>query len=436
MTICKSCKNNHASWGILGQQRTLCRGCAEGKIGYVSAPMMPRCLDPECSKIASFAPSDQKPLYCKSHIPEDMVCANVVSKRCEHPGCDTIASYGFPNGSKVRCVSHALDGMTDIINKRCEHTGCDTRPNYGFPGEKAVRCASHALDGMIDVNSKRCEHPGCYTIASYGFPNGSKVRCASHALDGMTDIINKRCKHPGCITHPSYGFPGEKAVWCASHALDGMINVVIKRCEHPGCDTTASYGFPDGSKVRCVSHALTCMICLGGTLCPGYGGVPCPVKTFIDSSHPLCASCDPDPNRKKKQKTTENKCFGILDKELSITDHQYPVDFTMCGDVDRSRAYIDAVIITSDIFVCIEIDEYAHEHYDKICEEARMHDVTLGILQSVPNVKVFWIRANPHPNDDDKKSPATILKVRMKETIEIAKDVLANPRSGIKYIGY
>jgi EsV-1-7 cysteine-rich motif len=62
-----------------------------------------RCRNHEaCSKQANFGYRGERPIYCKTCIPEDLkdTLIDVRSQRCEHEGCDTQPSFGKP-GDKV-----------------------------------------------------------------------------------------------------------------------------------------------------------------------------------------------------------------------------------------------------------------------------------------------------------------------------------------------
>ncbi|NBT86217.1 MAG: hypothetical protein EBT45_06960, partial [Alphaproteobacteria bacterium] len=258
------------------------------------------------------------------------------------------------------------------LKPRCVHDTCTTIATFAPIGQKPLFCKSHIPAGLecSNVVSKMCVE--CKTRRAYYGISGVNTHCGDCKEDEMINTTAKLCEELGCNTRANYGHEGGDAVYCNEHKTLGMIDVTHRRCRYVDCVTFASYGYENGPAEYCTKHKKPTMIELRGLICPGYGGVPCPVETKLCKGRDFCISCDPDPERKKNRKLTETKCFKILDKELPITDHQYHVDFASCDDVNRHRAYIDAVIITPDVFVCIEIDEFAHINYDQKCEESRM----------------------------------------------------------------
>lgn len=111
-----------------------------------------------------------------------------------------------------------------------------------------------------------------------------------------------------------------------------------------------------------------------------------------------------------------------------------------CIDTNKKRAEIDGIVITKDIVVCLELDEYAHETYDKMCELTRMHNVTAELKIAYPYHSIAWVRVNPHTKKNGKwdasKDAKKIRDQRHQEALEIIKDILQSPRDCVEYIGY
>ena len=101
------------------------------------------------------------PLYCKTHMDEDMV--NVYRRKCML--CDNRAFFGhdFP----IYCFSHKTDKMSNYQTSRCNF--CSRFAIYNFPGEKYAKlCSNHKTDEMVNVKTRRCKlcDKSCYQILS------------------------------------------------------------------------------------------------------------------------------------------------------------------------------------------------------------------------------------------------------------------------------
>jgi hypothetical protein len=302
-------------------------------------------------------------------------------------------TFGFPNEKATCCSRCKKDGMTDVANKRCP---CNRQPSYGLPGEKAMCCIACKKDGMIDVVSKICP---CGKRASFGKIKGRATHCVECKEEGMWNVVSKRCP---CGKVPSFGLPGGKAMCCIECKKDGMTDVVSKRCQ-------------------------------------GYGGVSCPTDYHVGRGHKYCIACDPDVSRHLDRKRDEAAFFNFLDKHITITQREFPVHYK-CIDTKKTMAFIDGVVITKDIVVCLELDEDAHEVYDKGCEEARMHNVSAELKIAYPGHIIAWVRVNPHTKKNGKRDISKkALKIRDKrhqEALGIIEDILRNPRDCIEYVGY
>jgi hypothetical protein len=206
-----------------------------------------------------------------------------------------------------------------------------------------------------------------------------------------------KCK---CGNIPSFGFPGEKAQWCSKCKPEDVIDVINK-------------------------------------ICPGYGGVPCPVRTYIGNGKQYCLSCDPDESRRLSRKKDEHAFFVYLEKhDVVVTQREYRIDYK-CVDTSKSHAFIDGIIITPDIVICLEVDENAHKHYEPGCDKTRTHLASTELLLAFPERHISWVRVNPTIGNFKRSDKA--LKIRDERYFEAVlsiRDLLQNPRTGIMYIGY
>jgi hypothetical protein len=176
-----------------------------------------------------------------------------------------------------------------------------------------------------------------------------------------------------------------------------------------------------------------------GKKCQGYNGVECPTNYRLANGREYCLACDPDESRRLDRKRDEAAFFNFLDKYITITQREFPVHYR-CIDTDKTMAFIDGIIITKDIVVCLELDEDAHEAYDKSCEEARMHNVSAELKFAYPGHIIAWVRVNPHTKKKDtrdtSKKALKIRDQRHQEALKIIEDILRNPKDCIEYVGY
>jgi hypothetical protein len=170
-------------------------------------------------------------------------------------------------------------------------------------------------------------------------------------------------------------------------------------------------------------------------MCPGYTGIPCPVRTQLAPGKAYCLSCDPDESRKLPRKKDEHAFFVFLEKHgVKVSQREYRIDYR-CVETDKSHAFIDGIIITPDIVLCLEVDENAHEHYS--CDEARTNFASHELLLAYPKHHIGWVRVNPTVDNFDRSDKA--LKIRDERYFEAMlsiRNLIKNPRTDIIYIGY
>ena len=373
---------------------------------------------------ATFARQGQKQKYCgPCCVGKNMI--DVVHNKCP---CGTISSYGISGGKAVCCKECKKPGMVDVISKKCP---CGHQMSYGSPGGKAECCKECKEPGMVNVVSKMCP---CGKQINFGFPGGKAECCKECKKPGMVNVVSSKCP---CGKISSYGFPDGKAVCCNECKKPRMIDVRSTKCP---CGTHPSYGFPDGSRECCKACKKPGMVDVKSPQCPGYDGVPCPVATRLADGKEYCLACDPDESRRTARLKDERAFFDFLAKNgVSVTQRSYRIDYR-CIDTSRKYSLIDGVIVAADVVVCLELDEDAHENYDKICEEARMNDASAELKIAFPDRPIAWIRVNPHTKKDGKRDVSRRAKKvrdeRHREALVLIRDVLENPRGLIEYVGY
>lgn len=344
-----------------------------------------------------------------------------------HCACGKYASFGFPHGKRICCGTCKTPDMIDVAVKRCP---CGKRPFFGVMGKKATHCAKCKEAGMIVVVSSRCQ---CGKNPYFGFPGEKASRCMGCKEDGMTNVVSKKCP---CGKQPTFGVPGERPTSCMRCKKDDMIDVISKKCP---CGKQPTFGVHGQQPTCCIKCKTSEMEDVISKKCSGYNDTPCPTSCQLSPGHNYCLACDPDESRRLSRKRDEAAFFNFLNKHITITQQSYPVHFR-CIDTNKMRAEIDGIIITKDVVVCLELDEDAHEYYDKGCEEARMHNVSAELKIAYPDHNIAWVRVNPHTKKNGKRDKSSrALKIRNQrhqEALCIIEDILQNPRDCIEYIGY
>ncbi|AGE54867.1 hypothetical protein PBCVMA1D_297R [Paramecium bursaria Chlorella virus MA1D] len=300
-----------------------------------------------------------------------------------------------------KCPEKLKDAI-NIINKKCV---CGkAHPVFGLPGENPMWCSKcpEKPDDAIDVKNK--------------------IKC----------VCGK--------AHPVFGLPGENPMWCSKcpEKPDDAIDVKNKiKCV---CGKAQPhFGLPGGKPIWCSKcpEKPNAAININSSICPGYDGIPCPVRTQLTYGKMYCLSCDPDESRRLPRKKDEHAFFCFLEKhDIVVTQREYRIDYR-CVDTNKSHAFIDGIIITPNVVVCLEVDENAHRHYESGCDKARTHLASTELLLAFPKHHISWIRVNPTIGDYDRSDKA--LKIRDDryfEAILSIRDIMKNPRTDIIYIGY
>ena len=348
-------------------------------------------------------------------------------KKCK---CGKNPTFGLSGGKPLWCgtCKDKPKEAINILGKKCK---CGKhRPHFGFPGERPKFCKDCKLESAVNVTGKKCKCRKTQPI--YGILEGIPLWCKDCKPEDAVDVRSKKCS---CGNHPSFGREGEtKRIWCKDCKPEDAVDVKNKYCD---CGTIPSFGFSGQKAIWCGECKPDDAINVTAQICIGYDGVPCPVRTVLSNGKQYCLSCDPDESRRLHRKKDEHAFFCFLDKhDIDVTQREYRIDYR-CVDTNKSHAFIDGVIVTPDIVLCLEVDENAHRHYEPGCDEARTHLASTELLLAFPNHHISWIRVNPTIGDYDRSDKA--LRLRDERYFEAAlsiRDILANPRTEIIYIGY
>ena len=309
---------------------------------------------------------------------------------------------------------------------------CGKRPSFGIFGSQPECCKGCKTSEMINVKHKLCP---CSNHPSFGLPGSRPVCCKECKTSEMINVKDKLCP---CGRQLSFGMPGSNAECCSLCKKEGMVNVRIPECS---CGKTPSFGMPGKKPVCCAGCKTDGMVNVVSKTCSGYNNIPCPVMTQLLYGKSYCIICDPDDTRRNTRKIDEEAFFSFLSSNgMSITQREYRIDYR-CIDTAKSHSFIDGIIISKDIVVCLEVDEEAHQHYDPSCEEARLNNASAELRLQYPKHCIAWVRINPNTLNKqgkrDRSARATKIRdKRHKEALDIIKQLLEHPRDIIEYVGY
>ncbi|APC25563.1 hypothetical protein BST79_gp050 [Only Syngen Nebraska virus 5] len=362
-------------------------------------------------------------IWCSKCKPDGAV--DVKNKKCP---CGKRPSYGLP-GEPAKWCKDCPEKPKDAINVKHKKCPCGKIPSYGLPGEPAKWCKDCKLKDAVNVVNKRC--PCGKSQPVFGLPGEKATWCKDCKPQDAVDVVNKRC--PCGKSQPVFGLPGEKATWCKDCKQVYAVNVTHKKCP---CENRAIYGlYGDTRPTWCGKCKPDEAIDIIHKICPGYDGISCPVRTFLMNGKAYCLSCDPDESRRLPRKKDEHAFFMFLDNHnIEVTQREYRIDYR-CVETAKSHAFIDGIIITPDIVVCLEVDEDAHKSYT--CDEARTNFASHELLLAFPNHHIAWVRVNPTVGNFKRDDKA--LKIRDERYFEALlsiRNILERPRTEIIYIGY
>ncbi|AGE57933.1 hypothetical protein PBCVNW6652_224R [Paramecium bursaria Chlorella virus NW665.2] len=348
--------------------------------------------------------------------------------------CNKFPSFGYPGMKPEYCLGCKKTDMINVLDDKCS-CGSGKKHIYAYPGNKRECCSECKRPDMINVVSKVCSCGSGKSLV-YAYPGDKQECCLVCKRPGMVNVVSKVCS---CGSGKSlvYAYPGDKRECCSECKRPGMVNVVSKVCSC-GSGKISIYAYPGNKRECCSDCKRPDMINVVDRRCPGYNGVPCPVATFIPKAQKYCAVCNPE---KKPRKLDEEAFFEFLkDNEIIVSQREYRIDYK-CINTSRSHSFIDGVIITSNIVICLEVDEEAHQYYEDICEEARIQDASAELRLAYPGHHIAWIRINPNiltkkGKRDRGKKGRMIRDQRHQEALDIINTLLSAPSDCLQYIGY
>jgi len=299
-----------------------------------------------------------------------------------------MASFNYL-GETVRlyCVKHKIKGMIDIsnINNLCktDEVVCPKRATFNKKGESgALFCKTHASRGMVNVLDKRkCEK--CDDKRPiYNWAGEVKGRfCMKDKEKGMINIFAKKCEDEDCNKNPIFNKPEFKnGIRCIEHKDGDMIDIRHKRCKTPLCLTRANKKFD--------MHCFYCFVNLfpNDERVRNYKTKEKAVADFI--------------------KTTYSHLNWIKDRVIKggcsrrrpdlLLDTAY--DATMSASTE-SAASAD-ITESNDQIIIIEIDENEHSHYESICENRRLMELS----KDLNHRPLVVIKFNPDKYKKDGKN--------------------------------
>ena len=223
----------------------------------------------------------------------------------------------------------------------------------------------------------KCNEEGCTKSAV-----GKSDKCKGHGG-------GKRCNEEGC-TKSARG----KSDKCVEHGGG-------KRCNEEGCTKSAV-----GKSDKCIGHG-------GGKRCPNcidWIDSRCGCKQYDG----YCATCfkrlfPKDPRSQKiYEHSKEIKVRNKINEYFPEFIHDTCIYTSNCECVNRRR--IDHRKLIGNTMLAVETDEFGHRSYDPKDEEIRYDDLFM-----IFSGKWVWIRFNPDPNKESKK---TSLESKLNNLIE------------------
>lgn len=237
------------------------------------------------------------------------------------------------------------------------------------------------------MNKHTCKNPLCHTQPTYGVKKGQATHCIQHKSDDMYNVIHT-CAAEDCTKQPSYGLEKNKAIFCNQHKYATMYNV-LHVCSVDNCYIQPSFGLVKGKSTHCDEHKSEYMYDVRSTLCfkcskrATYGYESKLVSCFnhkSDEMKNIIYTKTPKYNTNK-----ETRIKNLLDKNNFVFTHNKQIQNDM-GYKYRPDFLFDC----ETHFVILEVDEFAHESYNKHKELSRMIHIS-----SILSKPTKFIRYNP-----------------------------------------
>lgn len=324
-----------------------------------------------------------------------------------------------------RCLSHRVDGDGYVgkDNTLCITKDCYITASYGDKkGGAKLYCKEHGGAKSINVSSKDCpggiDGSSCGLRAEFADPKDISIRyCRKHAVERsiiLDNIVETRYCHfePDdkeiepikiknerkiyCKKRPSFNLAGNKeGLYCYEHKKADMINVTAKKCVY--CkETIATFG-NKGSReaICCRQHREqfreefgTYPVDVRHKVCKEEGCIYRRYKDFEDYCYECYKQKFPADIKFDKIKAKENSVVDFITD--TYTSFKWNVDKVVgCGGGSLKRP--DLFTKFDSYSLVIEVDEYQHRGYDKICEENRIKELATDFKDK----SMIVIRFNP-----------------------------------------
>jgi hypothetical protein len=377
------------------------------------------CIKGDCPNIASFG-ENTKPEYCSIHKPKDAI--DLTHKKCENVGCNKQASCGIEGTKHIQfCKEHCPPNMINITSNRCifvdEETKkkCMTIASCNNLGEKIrFYCVYHKMPGMVDIvninNLCKTDKMVCPKRANFNKKGEtSALYCKTHAIKGMVNVLDKRKCEKCNDKRPMYNWAGEiKGRFCMKDKEIGMINIFAKKCEQ--CPKNPIFNKPEFKNgLRCIEHKSDDMIDIRHKRCKTPLCLTRANKKFDMHCFYCFVNLFPNDERVRNYKTKEKAVANFI--KMSYPDLNWIEDKIIKDGCSKRRpdllldsAYdtnkIEASIENDDQIIIIEIDENEHSHYESICENRRLMELS----QDLNHRPLIVIKFNPDKYKKDEKN--------------------------------
>lgn len=324
------------------------------------------CKNIDCKSRASFGYNNEQK-YCGKHKETDMT--NNRHAKCQQENCNKLPSFGIEK--TTHCLEHKTEEMEHLGTKKCCHPDCKISAGFGIIS--ATHCNKHKTNemGRFLSKNKMCQEPGCNTIASYGIEK--RTHCSKHKTEEMVyNDQSKICEM--CDNFASFGI--EKISHCFAHKNENMIDLRHYKCTEKNCDIFASFGYKIYKPLKCLDHKTDTMVDVHKR-CNNC------LTHRVNSKYKFCNLCDPEKDEEILRKEIIIKNLLNENNYKFTHNNQFPNDCKL-------KVRPDFLFQCSGYFLVLEVDEFAHKHYEKHCEIKRMNDIILGL-----GLPTKFIRYNP-----------------------------------------
>ena len=348
------------------------------------------CIEKGCDIVCTLNfIGEKRALYCKNHAKDGMIS---FIGRCIFEGCNTRASFNTRGvKSPLYCYEHKQTEMIDVRSKSCLFEGCDTKPTFNIIDKTVgIYCVKHKLPLMINVNSKNCVFEGCNTRATFN-TRGLKdpLYCAEHKQTEMIDVRSKRCLFEGCDTQPKFNTQGHTVgIYCTKHKLPMMFDVTSKWCIFEGCRKQPNFNIiGQAIGIYCAQHKSSPMVNVKSKHCKTHLCYTAPNPKYEGYCFRCFVHTFPEKPISRNYKTKERDIVDRIKEKFG--DFDWIADSKVQDGCSKRRP--DLFLDLGFQVIIIEIDEYAHDTYEDICENKRIMEIS----QDIGHSPIMLIRFNP-----------------------------------------